>query len=55
VVAGRGHQHIRCLVWRRPFRQQCGRVVQGVSAEETKPQSDSEQSDGALKIGEAVG
>ena len=46
---------VRSLEWRRPLRQQIGRVTDGVSAEETKPQSDREQSDGALNFGDAVG
>ena len=46
---------VAAVVLRRPLRQQIGRVIDGVSAEETKPQSDREQSGGALNFGEAVG
>ena len=52
-MAGRGHQHVRRLVWRQPW--QVGRVMEGVSTEETKPPSDYKQGGGVLDIGVTVG
>ena len=53
MVAGRGHQHVRRLVWRQPW--QVGRIMEGVSTEETKPLSDGKQSGRVLEVGVAVG
>ena len=53
MVAGRGHQHVRRLVWRQPW--QVGRIMEGVSTEETKPPSDGKQSGKVLEVGVAVG
>ena len=52
-MAGRGRQHVRRLVWRQPW--QVGRIMEGVSTEETKTPSDGKQSGRVLEVGVAVG